>query len=150
MKTIRLSLALLLTASFATSLALAQEKPVEKHTELEDKMEKMNAAWRKLRRQVADPAQNASSLALIAEIRAASAGADKLSPARAAEVPEADRARFLANYLAGMKKLAGMLDSLAAALKAGNNDEAGNALTDIASYQREAHKQFRKPPPERS
>ncbi len=149
MKPFRLLLALLLIGPAAAPLATSQEESAEEHTELGDKMEKMNAAWRKLRRQLADPAKNASSLELVAAIRAASAGADQLTPAMAADVPEADRAKFLAGYRASMKKFAGLLDSLETALKAGNNEEAGKALTDIANFQKEAHKSYRKPPPER-
>jgi soluble cytochrome b562 len=125
------------------------DKHAEKHTELGDKMEKINAAWRKLRRQVAEPAKNADSLALLAEIRAASAGTEKMTPDKASDLPEADRAKFQADYAAGMKKFAGMLDDLEAALKAGKNDDAGKIVSAIADFQRESHKAFRRPPPEK-
>lgn len=152
MKILRHALAVSLLCLLAAPATHAQDKPAEKaakkHTELEDRMEKINAAWRKLRRQVEDPAQNAATLALLADIRAASAGAEKLTPAKASDLPEADRAKFQADYAAAMKKLAGMLDQLEAALKAGQNADAAKLVTDINNLQRESHKAFRRPPPE--
>lgn len=152
MKFLRHALAVSLLALLIVPAATAQEKPAakpeKKQTELESKMEKLNAAWRKLRRQIEDPAQNAASLELLAEIRAASVGADQLTPAKAADLPEADRAKFQADYVAGMKKLSGMLDQLEAALKDNKNADAAKVVTDINNLQRESHKSFRRPPPE--
>lgn len=152
MKLLRHALAASLLCLFTLPAVQAQDRPAEKaakkHTELEDRMEKINAAWRKLRRQVEDPAQNEATLALLADIRAASAGAEKLTPAKASDLPEADRAKFQADYAAGMKKLAGMLDQLEAALKAGQNADAAKLVTNIGNFQRESHKAFRRPPPE--
>lgn len=153
MKSTRLTLALLLAALAPAPLAFAQEPPAaakKEHTELEDRMEKMNSAWRRLRRQVADPAQNASSLELVATIREASKGTEKMTPAKAADVPAAERAKFLADYEAGMKKFFTQLDTLEAALKAGKTDDAQKALTDIADYQKKSHKAFKKAPPPKS
>ena len=124
-------------------------KSEEKHTELGDKMEKANSAWRKLRKQIADPAQNAASLELVATFRESLKGADQLTPEKAADIPEADRAKFLASFAESMKKLGAGLDRLEAALKANNNDEAGKVLKELGDLQRESHKAFRRPPPEK-
>lgn len=150
MKILRPALASLLFAFAGLATLPADEKPGgEKHTELETKMENMNAAWRKLRRQIADPAQNASSLELLAEVRASSTGADKLTPIKTADIPEAERAKFQADFEAGMKKLAGLLDQMEQALKAGQNEDANKILADVNNLQRESHKAFRRPPPEK-
>lgn len=148
----RLLLALLsLSLAAAPSLrALPQQPEQEKHTELGDKMEKMNKAWRKLRRQVADPAKNADSLALIATMKTALAGADKLRPDKETDLPEAARAKFQADFVAGMKKLATGFDRLEAALKANNNEEAEKIIKDLGDLQKDSHKTFRRPPPEKS
>lgn len=146
----RIALGLILLALITVPVLPAQERPADKKsTELESKMEKMNGAWRKLRRQIADPAMNASSLELLAKVRAAAAGAEKLTPIKAADVPEADRAKFQADYAAGMKKLDGLFGELEAALKAGNNEEANKLFNNINDFQRESHKAFRRPPPEK-
>ncbi|HYC73075.1 MAG TPA: cytochrome b562 [Opitutaceae bacterium] len=149
MKPTRFALALLLAPLVAAPFALAQESPPAKKpaSELEDRMEKINSAWRRLRRQATDPAQNASSLELIATIREASKGTEKLTPARIEEVPEADRAKFMADYQAGMKKFFEQVDALEAALKANNNEEAGKVLAAIAEHQKASHKAFKKAPP---
>ncbi len=47
----------------------AAAKGEEKHTELGDRMEKLNGAWRRLKRQAADATKNEGSLALVATIK---------------------------------------------------------------------------------
>ena len=146
----RLRLAFASLALVCLSAVPAHPAPGEPPTELGRKMEDLNASWRKLRRQVADPAKNADSLDLVAKIKAASADAATLSPAKTGDLPEAERAKFQADYAAGMKKFAAMLDQLEAALKANHNDEAGKLVTALADFQRESHKLFRRPPPEKA
>lgn len=145
----RLVLSALLLALSPAPFVAAQEAPAAKkeHTALEDRMEKINSAWRRLRRQVAEPAQNASSLELIATIREAAKGTEKMTPAKIEEVPEAERAKFLADYQAGMKKFFEQLDALETALKSSNNEEAGKVLSAIADHQKSSHKAFKKAPP---
>ena len=149
-----------LSLSAATPFALRAADPApapapehgkseEKHTELGDKMEKANSAWRKLRKQITDSAQNASSLELVAAFRESLKGAATLSPEKAADIPEADRAKFQADFAAGMKKLAEGIDRLETALKANNNEEAGKVLKELGDLQRTSHKAFRRPPPEK-
>lgn len=128
--------------------AHAQAEGAKKeHTLLEDRMDDINASWRRLRRQVADAAQNASSLELVAAIRRAAHGTEEMTPAKIDEIPEAARARFLEDYRAGMKKFLALLDSLEAALKAGNNEAATKAVADLADHQKESHKAFKKAEP---
>lgn len=145
----RLLLSALLLALSPAPFVVAQDAPAAKkdHTELEDRMERINSAWRRLRRQVADPAQNASSLELIATIREAAKGTEKMKPAKIEEIPEAGRAKFLADYEAGMKKFFEQLDALEKALRANNNEEAGKVLSAIADHQKSSHKAFKKAPP---
>lgn len=150
MKSTRFILIALLAALAPAPFVFAQEKAAarkEDHTELEERMEKINSSWRRLRRQVSDPAQNASSLELIGAIREAAKGTEKMTPAKIDEIPEADRAKFLADYAAGMKKFHAQLDTLEAALKAGRNDDAQKALAEIADHQKSSHKAFKKAPP---
>eukprot|EP01034_Spumella_vulgaris_P016155 gene16155-20642_t len=51
--------------------AKAAPKGEEKHTELGEKMEKLNSAFRKLKRQAADATKTADSLTLVATIKTA-------------------------------------------------------------------------------
>jgi soluble cytochrome b562 len=116
----------------------------EKHTALEDSMEKMNGAFRKLRRQVTDPTKNANSLELVANLRAASQKSIDLVPKLAAERPEAERPAFTAAYKKQMEEFVAALAPLEAALKAGNNAEAEKLVADLGARQKKGHKDFKK------
>jgi len=111
-------------------------------TELEDRMDEMGNAFKKLRRQINEPTQNAASLELVARLRAGTEKAIKLTPAKAADVPEADRAKFIADYQEGIKHLQASIGKLEEALKANNNAEAAKILKEIGAEQKEGHKQF--------
>ena len=108
-------------------------------------MDKMSEAWKKLKRQVADIAKNADSLQLIATIRVAAEEAVNLVPARAADVPAADRAKFVADYQAGIKKLVEGFGKLEVALKADKNEEAAKLVAEISALQKAGHKAFERP-----
>lgn len=108
-------------------------------------MSSMNRAFRKLRRQITDAAQNDESLKLVAQIKQAGEDAVKLIPAKAADLPEAERAQFVADYQKKMKSFLGEVDKLEAALKAGNNEDAAKIVAELGAMQKEDHRAFRKP-----
>lgn len=146
------SLALL----FATALALpafaAEEGPKPKpakaeETELANAMSTLNGAWRKLRRQAADPASNASSLELVATIKIAATKSATLAPDLARDQPEAERAKFIAAYQKQMKDFVAALAKLEAAFTAGDNAAAGEVIKTLGNLQREGHKEYRRPEP---
>ena len=118
----------------------------EPETALGKKMAKMNAAWRKVRRQVADATKNESTLEQLAIVQANATDALKEEPERKADVPAADQAKFVADYQAKMKEFIADLETLGAALKAGNNEEAGKIIEAIGKTQKADHKEFRRPP----
>ncbi len=117
--------------------------PAKEETELDHKMEDMNGAFRKLRRQIADASANASSLELVAKLRKASEESVALIPAKAAKVPEADREKFVADYQAKMKEFIAEVDKLKTTLEAGKNDEAAAILNKLNSLQKSGHREFR-------
>jgi len=125
--------------------AQAQDKAAKAtETELETKMDDLNAAYRKLGREINDASKNADSLKQVAIIKAAANAALKLEPAKKNEIPAADQAKFVADYQAGMKQFIGNIDKLEAAVKAGKNAEAAELLKTLKHDQEEGHKQFRK------
>jgi soluble cytochrome b562 len=139
-------LALLLVLAPTAQLRAESPAPATAAPEenaIEDQMETMGSAFKKLRRQVPDPAQNASSLELVAKLRKASVAAQPLTPEKAAKIPEADRARFVAAYAEKMTALIAEIDKLEAALKADKNDEAATALARLGELQKEGHREFR-------
>lgn len=105
----------------------------------------MNKAFKQLKKQAADATQNASSLALVAQIEKAAAASTDLIPEKAADLPEKDRAAFTADYKAKMKEFSAALAKLEAAFKAGDNDGATKLVTELNNLQRADHKEFRKP-----
>ncbi len=137
---IRLSLIAVVFALAAGLVARAAEP----ETELGGKMEKMGGAFRALRRQITDASKNADSLAKIAVIKENAQAAAKLEPAKKAELPAADQAKFVADYQAEMKKFIELVSKVEAALKANNNEEAGKLVTQMGDDQKKAHKQFKK------
>lgn len=141
---------LLLAALFAFPAAVVVRadghiKPAHDETELEGKMDSMGQAWKKLKRQAADATKNAESLQLVATLRTSAEEAAKLEPAKAADVPAADREKFVADYRGGIKKMINELTKLEAALLAGKNDEAAKLIADIGALQKAGHKEFKRP-----
>ena len=125
--------------------APAQGHKHEDGTALDDKMEAMNGAFRKLRRQINDASANASSLELVAKLRKGAEESAKLTPEKAEKIPEADRAKFVADYEAKMKEFIAEVDNLKAALEAGKNEEAAAIVAKLGSLQKSGHREFRVP-----
>jgi soluble cytochrome b562 len=121
------------------------KKKDREDTELEKKMSKMNGAFRKLRKQVADPASNASSLELVATMQAAGDDATKLIPDKAKDLPEADRPKFISSYQEKMKSFQGELVKLVALLKDNKNEDAAKLVTALVQLEKDDHKEFRRP-----
>lgn len=148
MRPIVSAIAALVLISPLASLRAQTPPPAAPHaheaTELEDRMDEMRSAFGKLRKQVADPAQNEASLALVAKLRAASVASAKLPPARAADIPEADRAKYVEAYEAKMKEFIAEVDKLEAALKAGDNTAAAAVVAKLGAMQKEGHKEYRR------
>jgi len=143
---IRLSLVTLICALVALPSVHAQDGQAKKkapETELGRHMEKMNDAMRTLKAQVADSTKNAASLALVATIKENATASLKLEPAKKAEVPAADQAKFVAGYKEQLQKAIDLVGKLEAALKAGNNADAAKLLDDVAAAQKSGHKEYK-------
>ena len=140
-----LLLAVLLMAPANFVLSAEPHHPPQEETELEDKMDLMGTAFRKLKRSVNDATQNPASLQLVATMRAAAAEAQKLVPAKAFDVPETERAKFVSDYRMKMKDLLAALEKLEVALRADKNDEAARLVTELGLMQKAGHKTFKRP-----
>ncbi len=144
---VRLALGLVIaSASFIARPAFAAAKGEEhEHTELELQMEEINDAWRKVRRQVADAASNAETAALVAKIKKAATAALDLTPARAQDVAEEQRAAFVASYHEAMEKFVGLLGKLELALSGNRNADAEKLVEEIRAHQRSSHRDYKRP-----
>lgn len=123
----------------------AQPKKERPDTDIEKSMHQMGRAFRQLRKQAPDPAQNASSLELVATIKAAATEAQKHTPLKAANLPEQDRAAFAADYRKRMGEFIDMVGRLEEALKAGNNMEAVKLVAALGLTQKKDQKDFQSP-----
>jgi len=117
----------------------------EKKTELEKSMDKIGKAYRKLKKQLADPAQNESSLALVASMEEGAKEALGLTPAKAEDVPEDQRAKFVDDFHSGIRKLQAGFAKLEEAIRSGKNDDAVAITKDLDALEKKDHKEFRRP-----
>ena len=106
-------------------------------------MEKMSEAFRRLRRQVSDPAQNEDSLQRVAVLKEQAVAAAKLEPEKATSLPEADRKKMVEGFRGKMNELIEEIDRLEAALKAGRNEEAAKIVRNLGAMQKEGHHDYR-------
>ena len=84
----------------------ASHQDDDKKTELEMKrMDRVGKAFRKLRKQVADPTQNASSIELASKMSAALKEAEDLTPEKAADIPDDQRPKFVSDFKDGIKAM---------------------------------------------
>lgn len=130
-------------ADGAPAAAPAAPKEKKPETELSQKMDKMNSAFRKLRRQAGDATRNADSLEQVAILREYAEAAAKLEPVKAGEVPAGDRAKLVEGYQAKMKELQAGLAKLETAFKAGQNEEAAKIVQELGALQKEGHKEYK-------
>jgi hypothetical protein len=137
-------LALILALSPAVTRAEG-DKPKHDDTELGKSMDTLSKAWRKLRRQAADPAQNADSLALLVTIQAAANENLKYTPDLARDIPAEKRDKFVAGYRAKMQEMIKAFAEVETAFKAGDNKKAVDLITQIAALQKEGHKEYKRP-----
>lgn len=124
----------------AAAPAAKEKKP---ETELTKQMDKLNGAWRKLRRQSGDATKNADSLEQVAVVKKYAHAALKYEPYKANEVPAAEKAKLIEGYQAEMKKFIAGVEKLEAAFKAGNNEEATKLIQELGAMQKEAHKEYK-------
>ncbi len=117
----------------------------EKKTDLEVRMEHMGRAYRKLKKQVADPAQNGASLKLLATMQQSAKEALEFTPAKAADLPADQQAKFEEDFKAGIQGMQDEFTKLADALTAGKNDDAVKIVAEIDALEKKDHKEFRKP-----
>jgi len=122
----------------------AAHKP-EKKTALQKDMDKINRAVRTLKKQISDASKNEPSLALVATIHDAAVAASTETPIWTADQPEADQAKFVADFQAQSKDFIGDVDKLSAALTAGDNAAAAADLATLGRDEKSGHKKFRKP-----
>jgi len=126
------------------SVPVVQAAKADDETELGAKMDKLNGAFRKLKRMVSDASQNPEALKLIATIRESAKASLTLEPVMKADIPADKQAKFVADYKAQMKSFNAEIDKLEAALKAGNNAEAAKLVDAMDKMKKDGHSKFKR------
>jgi hypothetical protein len=122
---------------------LAQRAHAEvKKSELNNTMEDMDESWKKLKRTLRKPDQNAESLKLLADMQAKSLTCKGMIPTKAEKVPEADRAKFITAYRKEMTNLLIDLCNIEQAILDGDNAKAVDLYKATNERQDKDHDQF--------
>jgi len=146
MKTLPGKILTLLTAlTLALTLTGHTARADEKETDLGKQMKIIAKSVKQLKGQIADAAQQQSSITLVETAKAAATEARKLTPAHAADIPEADRPKFITDYQTQIDVLIKDFTTIDDALHAGKYDDAQKTFADLGNVKKDGHKQFIKP-----
>ena len=119
------------------------ETPSEKEkTPLAKEMAEMGKSLRTLKRQVANPSQNPSSIKIVNAMEKNAAAAKTLAPAKAKEIPETEREKWIADYRAKISDLESALTKIENSLRENHNDEAKILVEKLGTLRREGHEKF--------
>jgi len=131
-----------LTLALGVSLATQNARAEGKETELGGKMKIIGKSVKQLKGQIADATKQQSSIDLVETALKAAQDARALAPSKAAQIPEADRAKFISDYQLQMDYLIKDFTALEEDLKAGKYDDAQKVFTDLGQVKRDGHKKF--------
>jgi len=113
-----------------------------KDSPLETQMQGINRSLRTLKRQYADPAQKASSLALVAAMQKNAETARTLTPPKAAKGTPEQNAKYLDVFHKDLDKLLQEIAALKAAITADKTDVATAEIDKIGQLRDASHKEL--------
>ena len=125
------------------ALALAFPAFAEEETPLGKEMEKAGKAMKAIGRAAKEGKVTKDLAAKVAEIKTAFEAAAKLEPAKAKDVPAAEKAKFLADYKASMEATIKDLDALKAAVESEKVEDVNKALEKLNNGKKEGHKAYK-------
>ena len=141
----RASLPLLLLAGLlaaAPALLAPRVAIAADDTELATKMEEMEDDLKKLRKSVKVAAENQASLETLTRLQATTVACKALVPAKAAEMPEADRSKFVAAYRKDMGALLTHFVQIENALIDGDNAKAEELFKGLKKVEDDGHEKY--------
>jgi soluble cytochrome b562 len=127
---------LMLAAVPAGTVRAADETPLAKA------MEEMQDELKKLRKSVKAPTENAASLASLDKLQAATVASKAMVPAKAAKMPEAEKAKFVAAYRKDMALLLEHLCKIEVAVADGDNAKAEELFKGIKKLEDDGHEKY--------
>jgi soluble cytochrome b562 len=110
---------------------------------LEGQMKILARGSRQLSQQITDPAQQQGTIDLLEKLRKAALDSKAINPRKTVEVPQADQAKFLADYRTDLDELADAFNQVEEAVKAGQYDKAKSLLATVNSIKKEGHAKFK-------
>ena len=131
--------------SFARAAAQDEDKSkavVDLDTELAKQMEVIESGVKKLRRSLRNAESNKESLETIEKVHAAAVKSKDMTPAMAAKMPEAERAKFVENYKKDMEAFIKTMDEMKAAVKDSKNDKAMELYQAIKKQEEKGHEKY--------
>ena len=117
-------------------------KPHDDESVLETRMHAIEDELKALRRLLRDPAKSAEALAMLAKLQGDSLAAKSESPRFLAQIPEAERAKFLADYRREMVRFLEISLKVERALLDAKPAEAQVAFDELRATEDPAHAQF--------
>ena len=139
-----LPLLLLLAALFAAAPALLTPgvAMAADDTELAKQMEVIQDEQKALRKSIKSAGDNAASLEALTKMQQATIASKALVPAKAAEMPEAERAKFVAAYRKDMAAMLEHLCKIETALLDNDNAKAEQLFKGLKKIEDDGHEKF--------
>jgi soluble cytochrome b562 len=109
---------------------------------LEKEMKNINQNTKALKKSVGEPAKKTEALAEIGRMIKSAEKAKTLTPKKTAEIPEADRVKFLADFQKQIDVLIAQFKQIEADLTADKTQEAKADFAQIGGIKREGHEKF--------
>ena len=135
--------ALALAAAVAgSSLVTGTVALADDHEKMEEAMDVINTGHKKLKKSVTVAAENKASIGMLREMMQSAMVAKTLTPERAGQTPEAQRAKFIAEYQKAMNGLILDLINIENALLDGNNAEAEKLVKKLDQVKKTSHEAF--------
>lgn len=116
---------------------------------LHREMEAMGRSFKALGKQISDPAQNASSLALLADLQQHTVLAKNVAPPKLPTVTDADRPKHNTDYRGMMITVLRLELELEEQLLEGKNVQATKTLESMHEMEEQGHKEYQLPPKKR-
>ena len=119
-----------------------EKKVADLDTELAKQMEIVDSGMKKLRRSLRKAESNKESLETIEKVHKALVKSKDFTPAMAAKVPEAERAKWVESYKKDMEATIKTVEELRAAVKDNKNDEAQKIYATIKKQEDKGHEKY--------
>jgi hypothetical protein len=132
---------LMVIAPANSRLAFAADEK-SKDTELSKKMEEIQDNLKKLRKTVKDSASNQQTLETLSKLQQLTIASKSLTPAKAANVPEADRAKFVTGYRKSMASLLEHFCKIETAVLDNDNAKAEELFKQLKKIEDDGHEKY--------